>query len=260
MADLSDNKFAYLKDKNIPQLMEYILQKLVTDLPENPMHYIGELMEEPVPPRIIVAGPPGSGKGTQCEAIAEKFGVVHISTGDLIREEATADTEEGRELAQLMEEGDLVPDEFISQLVYRRLQKDDAKRFGWLLDGFPRSKQQAMELDTWMCPPHLFILLDVADEEVFKRIEHRRADPVTGNVYHLIFNPPPKSDKELWNRLVQRTDDHRDTVAKRLEVYREEISWLMGHYGGITEVVDGNQGIRAVTADVLKTVESRLLR
>nr|CCC93309.1 putative adenylate kinase [Trypanosoma congolense IL3000] len=257
--DLYDHKHEYLKEKNVPLLMEYILQNIVTDLPKDPMKYIGELMERDVSPNIIIAGPPASGKGTQCEAIARRFGVVHISTGELIRSEVSAGTEEGRELEEYMESGELVPDCLVTKLLFRRLQQSDVRQRGWLLDGFPRSSSQVAELEKNLINPHIFIILNLPDEAVYARIENRLTDPFTGKVYNLLSNPPPKNNKELCERLVRRADDNREAVARRLEVYREEISHLTRHYGSVMHVIDGAQPVQKVTQDVLEAIDRRRL-
>ncbi|RNE98347.1 adenylate kinase [Trypanosoma rangeli] len=260
MGTFLDNKHEYLKEHNIPQLMDNIVRNLLQDLPENPTKYIHDLLKGPIPPQIIIAGPPGSGKGTQCHAIVERFGVVHISSGDILRAEVAAGTDEGKMAESFINSGQLVPNKLITGMVCNRLEKEDVKERGWLLDGFPRCNVQAEALEAVGIVPHVVVLLEVPDATVIERIENRRTDPVTGDVYHLMYNPPPPEDVALCDRLIQREDDHRETVTARLKVYHKNISGLKAHYGTLVETVNGDESIEHVTECVLTAVEKRRLK
>ncbi|MFS7981913.1 putative adenylate kinase [Helianthus anomalus] len=152
----------------------------------------------------MISGAPASGKGTQCEMIVQKFGLVHISTGDLLRSEVAAGSEIGNQAKEYMNSGRLVPDEVVTTMVIGRLSRDDAKEKGWLLDGFPRSFAQAQSLEK-MKIPDIFIALDVPDEILIDRCVGRRLDPETGKIYH-IKNFPPETE-EVKARLITRADD-----------------------------------------------------
>ncbi|KAG8341222.1 AAA domain [Trypanosoma vivax] len=260
MSGLTDDKLLYLKKNNIPQLMEHILQCLSTDMPKSPVRYIGELMKRPVPPRIILIGAPGSGKATQCKVIAQKYNVVHICANELLQDAIDNGSEEGQIAAEHMENEEPVPASIIGQIVVRRMEQDDVREKGWLLSGFPTSHLQAATLELHGIAPHAFIVLDLPDDVVFQRVEHRRRDPVTGAVYHLLFNPPPPDNMELRGRLVQRSDEEHAEVSSRLHSYRMIVDELMERYVGISHVVDANQSIVNVSKGVLDAVESSLLR
>uniref|UniRef100_A0A0E0EGZ6 adenylate kinase n=1 Tax=Oryza meridionalis TaxID=40149 RepID=A0A0E0EGZ6_9ORYZ len=130
------------------------------------------------PLKVMIAGAPASGKGTQCELIKSKYGLVHISAGDLLRAEIAAGSENGKRAKEFMEKGQLVPDEIVVNMVKERLLQPDAQEKGWLLDGYPRSYSQAMALETLNIRPDIFILLDVPDELLVERVVGRRLDPV----------------------------------------------------------------------------------
>ncbi|EAN98727.1 adenylate kinase 1 [Trypanosoma cruzi] len=260
MTAFLDNKLEYLQKHNIAQLTEHIVRNIMEDLPENPIKYVHDLLERPIPPQIVIAGPPGSGKGTQCQAIVERFGVVHISSGDLLRAEVAAGTEVGKMAETFIHNGEMVPNKIVINAVRKRLEQDDVKERGWLLDGFPRSRDQAEALESSGIVPHVFLLLEVPDTIVVERIENRRTDPATGMVYHLLYNPPPPEDVALCERLIQRDDDHRETVEARLRIYHEKLHGLKEHYGTLVETINGDQSIHAVTEGVLAVVERRRLK
>ncbi|CAK0906688.1 unnamed protein product [Prorocentrum cordatum] len=153
-------------------------------------------------PLVVIAGPPAAGKGTQCEKIKAKYGYVHISTGDILRENVKNGTELGKKAEGFMKAGALVPSELIVDL--DRLEKDDVKEKGCLLDGFPRAPDQAQAMVDAGLKVKKFLLIDVPDEELVVRGCGRRLDPETGEIYHLKFKPPPA---EIMDRLVHRSDD-----------------------------------------------------
>jgi len=172
---------------------------------------------------IIIAGPPAAGKGTQCELLLERYGLVHISTGDLLR----ARSKHMPELAAYMDNGKLVPDEIICKIVQERLNQKDCEN-GVLLDGFPRTLSQAEMLKSLGVHIDKFLLLDVPDEVVIERVEGRRVDPVSGKIYHIKHKPPPT--KEIAARLKQRTDDTREKITSRLTSYHSNTQSILEFY------------------------------
>lgn len=171
---------------------------------------------------FILAGPPASGKGTQCEKLVEQYGFVHISTGDLLR----AQQKTNPSLAEYMNSGALVPDEMVISVVAERLGRADVATKGALLDGFPRTLAQAQELATKVKVTS-FISLEVADEVVVARISGRRSDPETGKVYHMQFKPPPA---EIVDRLITRGDDTEEKIKVRLGNFHKNNSSLQTFY------------------------------
>ncbi len=181
--------------------------------------------------RIILLGAPGAGKGTQAQFITEHFGIPQVSTGDMLRAARKAGSELGREADRYMSAGELVPDDLIIALVKERITEPDCAS-GFLFDGFPRTIPQAQALEDAGVPIDHVVEIDVADEEIVQRLSGRRVHENSGRVYHVIFNPPQREgvDDVTGEPLVQRADDHEDTVRKRLEVYRAQTRPLVEFY------------------------------
>ncbi|KAH9806541.1 Adenylate kinase 5 [Citrus sinensis] len=197
------------------------------------------------PLKVMISGAPASGKGTQCELIVQKFGLVHISTGDLLRAEVSAGSEIGNKAKEFMNAGQLVPDEI---MVTARLSHEDAKTKGWLLDGYPRSFAQAQSLENLKIRPDVYVVLDVPDEILIDRCVGRRLDPETGKIYHLT-NFPPETE-EIKARLVTRPDDTEEKVKSRLEIYKQNAKAILSTYSNITKKIDGNRPKEMVFADI----------
>ncbi|XP_071910873.1 adenylate kinase 5, chloroplastic-like isoform X2 [Coffea arabica] len=182
-----------------------------------------------------------------------KFGLVHVSTGDLLRAEVAAGSDSGNRAKEYMSSGRLVPDEIVTAMVKARLAQKDAKENGWLLDGYPRSFAQAQSLEEMKIRPDVYIVLDVPDEILVDRGVGRRLDPVTGKIYH-ITNFPPEND-EIRDRLVTRPDDTEEKVKSRLKIYKKNAEAILPIYRDILKKVDGNR-LKEV---VFKDVETLLL-
>ncbi len=181
--------------------------------------------------RIILLGAPGAGKGTQAQFITEQYGIPQISTGDMLRAAVKAGTELGLKAKGIMDAGGLVSDDIIIGLVKERIQQQDCKN-GFLFDGFPRTIPQAQALKDAEIDIDCVVEIDVADEEIVKRLSGRRVHPASGRVYHVIYNPPKEEGKDdlSGEDLVQRDDDTEQTVRKRLSVYHEQTKPLVSYY------------------------------
>ena len=181
--------------------------------------------------RLILLGAPGAGKGTQAQFITEKLGIPQISTGDMLRAAVAAKSELGLKVAEVMASGGLVTDEIIIALVKERITQDDCVN-GFLFDGFPRTIPQAEAMVEAGVEIDCVLEIDVADNEIVKRLSGRRVHPGSGRVYHVEFNPPVQAgiDDESGEELVQREDDQEETIRKRLQVYHEQTEPLVGFY------------------------------
>lgn len=181
--------------------------------------------------RLILLGPPGAGKGTQAAFITRQYGIPQISTGDMLRAAVKAGTPLGLEAKKIMDAGKLVSDEIIIGLVRDRLQQPDCAN-GYLLDGFPRTIPQADALKDAGISLDYVIEIDVPEEDIIDRMSGRRTHPASGRSYHVRYNPPKVEgkDDETGEDLIQRDDDHEDTVRKRLTVYRDQTRPLVDYY------------------------------
>jgi len=196
--------------------------------------------------RLIFLGPPGSGKGTQSEFICKDFKIVQLSTGDLLRYHRKNGTELGKKAQEFMDKGELVPDDLIIEIIKNELNKEEYRN-GFLLDGFPRTINQAEALDKLLAELNLnldaVLVLNVPTEELITRLTARRTCPICGKTYHLIYNPPNKEGKcDLdGGELYQRSDDNEATVRNRLEVYEKQTKPLIDYYKskGLAYFIDG---------------------
>lgn len=207
--------------------------------------------------KIIMLGAPGAGKGTQAKRIAEAYGIPHISTGDIFRANIKEGTELGKKAKTYMDQGLLVPDELVVDLVVDRVDKDDAKK-GYVLDGFPRTIPQAEALDEALAKLNenvdFAIDVDVPDENIVNRMGGRRACVSCGATYHLEYAPAKKEGicDSCGSELILRDDDKPETVKKRLDVYHEQTQPLIDYYTkkGILKRVDGTKDMEDVFSDI----------
>lgn len=181
--------------------------------------------------RLMLLGAPGAGKGTQANFLIKHFDVVQISTGDMLRLAISDQTELGLLAKGFMDKGQLVPDDVMIGLVKERLQKPDVKS-GFLLDGFPRTLAQAKALTEASVQLDAVVEISVPDSEIITRISGRRVHPASGRVYHLEHCPPQMEglDDETGEPLIQRDDDTKETVKKRLEVYHNQTEPVVQYY------------------------------
>jgi len=196
--------------------------------------------------KIILLGPPGSGKGTQAEKLNDDLGLVRLSTGDMLREAVRNDTELGKMAKEYMDKGALVPDDVVIGLMKERIA---ALKEGFVLDGFPRTVQQAEALAEFVEIDHV-INLDVDDEELVDRLTKRRSCPDCNVVFHLIYKPPMEDGicDKCGAKLYQRSDDTEETVRARLKVYRENTFPLIEYYDkkNILVNIDGSGNINQI--------------
>lgn len=239
MSAMGDQSAEYAEKHDVYRLFQRLLQELVIHKPENPLDFLIQTLQTPAAPKIIIAGAPASGKGTQCELIVKRFNVVHISTGDLLREHIKQGTPLGQKANAYITKGELVPDDLIIGIVKDKLASEDCRKRGWLLDGFPRTIGQAQALIASGVVADKFVLLDVPDEVLVERVTGRRLDPTTQAIYHLRFNPPPTP--EIQARVIQRDDDTEEKAAVRLGVYYRNLNAVRGCFQHVMRIVDGNR-------------------
>src|SRR4051794_12017999 len=182
--------------------------------------------------RILLLGLPGAGKGTQAQYLSARYGIPQISTGDMLRAAANAGSALGNEARRYMDRGALVPDALVIALVQERVLQPDAAN-GFIFDGFPRTLAQAEALRSAGVALDAVVELDVADEEILRRMSGRRVHPGSGRTYHVHFNPPKVADRDdvTGEPLVQRPDDREETVRKRIEAYHAQTEPLVDYYG-----------------------------
>ena len=208
--------------------------------------------------RIIMLGAPGAGKGTLSKKIAAKYGIPHISSGDIFRANIKNCTELGKKAKTYMEQGLLVPDELTCDLVVDRIQQDDAKE-GYVLDGFPRTIPQAECLTEALAnlgsKIDYAIDVDVPDDNIVKRMGGRRACVKCGATYHVVFAAPKAEGvcDTCGDKLVLRDDDKPETVQKRLNVYHEQTQPLIDYYTtqGVLKTVDGTRDLNEVFQEIV---------
>jgi len=213
------------------------------------------------PMYIVMLGPPGAGKGTQAKKIAQKMDLMHVSTGDLFRENLKNETDLGKLAQDYMNKGELVPDDVTVRMVEARLARPDCEQ-GAVLDGFPRTPDQAAALDNLLeklCSKvNVVPYIKVPDEVLVERLSGRWMSQ-SGRVYHAKYNPPKVKwiDDVDGSPLYQREDDKPETVRHRIEVYNEQTAPLIAYYKdkGILIEIDGTQAIEDVTEDIMKAIE-----
>jgi len=184
---------------------------------------------------VILLGAPGVGKGTQGSLISKQFGIPQISTGDILRSEVKKSTELGKQAKKFMDKGELVPDDVIVGMMEHRIKESDCSN-GFILDGFPRTVEQADALGRMLDKNNLdlscALLIDVPEDVIIERLTGRRVCPNCGEVYHLKYNPP-KNDNicdKCGTKLIQRDDDKKETVKNRLDVYNRSTAPLINYY------------------------------
>jgi adenylate kinase len=210
--------------------------------------------------RLLFFGPPGAGKGTQAKRVAKEFDVVHISTGDILRDAVSKGTELGKKAKAIMDRGELVSDEIMNSLVKEKLEELDS----FILDGYPRTLDQAKFLDqaTKELKKEIdaAVLIDVSEEEIVKRISNRRVCPNCGKVYNLITLKPKEDEKcdVCGTKLIQRDDDKEEVVRERYKVYKKNTEPVIEYYRKNNKIItiDGAQNIEDVTKELFNILRS----
>lgn len=207
--------------------------------------------------RLVMLGPPGAGKGTQARRLSKKLNIPHISTGDIFRDAIRKETPLGKQAKEYSDKGQLVPDDITVEIVRERLGKPDCNE-GFLLDGFPRTQQQAKRLDQILSEMNTLldavVEIQVPGEEIVRRLINRRQCPKCGRIYHLVNNPP--ADDEICDdcqiKLAHREDDTRKVIENRLKVYHEKTGLLTDYYSdkGILVPINGNQTMDEVEQEI----------
>ncbi len=213
---------------------------------------------------LVLLGPPGSGKGTLAELLSSELNIPHISTGDILREEAKLGTLLGKKAKLFMEKGELVPDHIILEVMKERIRKSDCQR-GFLLDGFPRTIPQARGLDDMLKSSakstYLALKVDVSEDSILKRLGGRLICPGCGADFNLYTKPPQKDliCDSCGSQLYQRPDDAQEVILKRLKVYEEQTIPIEEYYdqqGKLTKV-DGELDPHSVLKNVLNILQSK---
>ena len=210
---------------------------------------------------VVFLGPPGAGKGTQCKLLVERYGLEHLSSGDILRRERKEGTDLGRKAQSFMDAGKLVPDDLIVAMMMKELGGQDEA--GFVLDGFPRTLGQARELDAALQKAgqkvDIVLNLEVDDGKLEDRITGRRSCPKCGSAYHVTFNPPKVADEcdKGCGGLTQRPDDTSEVVRQRIKTYHDQTAPLVSYYQeqGNVSTVDGNAEIEQVTSNLFGVLD-----
>lgn len=214
--------------------------------------------------RLVLLGPPGSGKGTQAKRLAKKYGLPHVSTGDILRVHLAEGDQLDRETREVVRSGGLVPDRVAVAIIKKRLEEDDCRE-GFVLDGFPRTLPQAESLNGFLKENDRAIdrvlCLELSEEEAVKRLTGRRICPRCGATFHLVFNAPRISGlcDQCGAKLSQREDDSEVTVRERMKTYQRDTYPLIEYYEscGLLNKIDANRDIEEVFTDLCEQLDGR---
>lgn len=212
---------------------------------------------------MVIFGPPGAGKGTQARAIGQRMGIPHISTGEIIRAQLASDTARSRQAKDIMAQGNLVPDEWVNEIVEARIQERDCER-GFVLDGYPRTCGQAQALDQMLArngARMTVITLALGYNEIIRRITARRMCPACGTIYNVLAKPPRVANVcDLDGAVLQiRLDDHEDVVRERIQAYERESRPVMEYFrrrGQKMFEVDGSRRPEEIAQELERILEA----
>jgi len=214
---------------------------------------------------VALFGPPGCGKGTQAELLCQHFGLLHLSTGELLRAERREATELGRRVDAIMKEGDLVPDDIVGEIVRKEVQRAFAEGCGVLFDGYPRNLAQLGALESLLrqmeTQMHCYVSLEISDEKVIGRLTNRRTCSDCGKVYNLIWHKPRRKDTcdSCSGELYQRSDDRPEAIARRLEEYHSQTWPIMDELNtrGVLNTISAERSIAEIQEDLVDLLEAR---
>jgi len=205
------------------------------------------------PPRVIILGPPGSGRTAQAHRIASRYGLAYISSSQLLRDEINRKTEIGKVALRCMSSGDMIPDDMIIPLLEQRLKQSDCAANGWVIDGFPKNPEQVEALSHFSMPPSLVVILELSESEVFERLENRKLDPVTGKTYD---SNNTANDPEVDARLIGNPEDSHEILQKRLNRWKQSSAMIEHSFRKILLNVDANQDAQNITEIISEVIEN----
>ncbi len=210
--------------------------------------------------RLVLLGPPGAGKGTQALILKDMLGIVHISTGDILRDEMSKKTSLSKEISRIVEQGALVPDEIVTKIIERKLTQDKSAQQGFMLDGFPRTKKQAEDLDKILNKLdksiNYALNFDCSLPVIIQRLTGRRVCRKCGALFHTMNKPPKKEGvcDVCAGELYQRPDDNEETIKKRLRIYFENTTPIIQYYEAQNKLrrLDANEDAQALNRYLMK--------
>lgn len=204
------------------------------------------------PPRVIILGPPGSGRSTQAEVISRRYGLVHVCTRTLLKHEISRNPEVGKMLSAALDAGQLVPDQIVLPLVEQRLKQSDCRVNGWILDGFPQTDAQINLLKSLKIRPSLVCLLEQPVDESVRRLNNRRIDPHTGTYYNLEINPP--KEEQVATRLIEMHEDREQVIRSRFEIWNGQVSNIEEAYKSMLLNVPSDKPVEQVTEFICEAI------
>ncbi|KAK6091986.1 hypothetical protein MT418_007520 [Batrachochytrium dendrobatidis] len=259
MSDLVDNDkldsyAAYVDKHGLFDLFHNIITKITIEKPVEPFQFIIDRLQKPFPTSILVIGPPSCGQKTIIESLVRTYDAVHVHAGSLIRNAIEKKTTIGIQAQAYLDRGHLVPDDIIISLVLSRLQNEsDVIERGYVLEGYPRTREQAVAmLRKGLIPDHT-IVFDIPDEMVINRVTGLRHDPITGKTYHIKYDPPPKNAL-IEDRLTRRQSDTETATQARLNLYRQHIHGVLAYFKTNARVFRYPEGISTKENEVLQDI------
>lgn len=206
------------------------------------------------PPKVVLVGPPGSGCSTQAHAIAEYFGLVKVSVRDLLKEEVKRNPTNGRVISNCIDNGLAIPDNIVNKLVGDRVLASDCRVNGWVLEGFPKTKNQLNLLGALNIKPNSILVLDQSEEESIRRLDNKRIDPATGELFNNEINPP--SDEATQNRLIKAAEDEEEIVKKRYELWKDTLPLLEDHFKMSLQLFQSDRPMEQMTEQLADAVQN----